>query len=677
MGESEIINILSNGDIFNLTSILKTIIRGLGWSLIKILAFISNSIETVVNEIYSLNGFFSSQHLNDFIDEMLPLAWVILALSIVFLGYKLIFDREFRINNVFKNITLSIAVFMLLPMFMSHMEKMTTTGALGLKSEYNLSANKVIKDNLYDLYYLDENNFDLSKKNNIPENLIVPKSIMGSGFVNIDDVVDESLVKNKEVFKNKISLDKNGQKKKEELGNGFLGIGKEEYYRYNFDFFVIFTTLSCTTITLLATLFKVSRIIFELGFVKLFALLYSFADIANGQKLKEIIRYIVSNFVVLFLISVLLKMYLMFASWASEGAKGITQIVLLIGASIAVVDGPNLIERIFGIDSGVKSGWSVVSAGYMGMKGAVSTAKGLNSMAKGVKNGAIASGSMMSGFMKELKNVSKDGKLEDAMNINKNDSQNVSSLHTQMGSKEDDLSSSMFSTNNSLNDNNMQLVNECNDIDNKEFSNIDNKSNENTSSLQNADSMLNNENTNNIDSNTNDTFKLNSDSNSLSDDSSSLDESMRNINKSNLESNPLNINIGSLDKEISNLNNMERSPNVVNNSLDESMRDINKSNLKSKSLNSNINSSDKSINNISKPKLEHTPSTNKNSLSGNNLSENNINSRPSMLSGYIKETLLNQPIVKNNYEKGRSVGQIALNSLNQVKNSKILKDKKR
>ena len=172
MGESEIISILSNSEIFNLTSILKTLIRGIGWGIINLLAFISNGIETVVNEIYSLNGFFSSQQLNDFIDEILPLAWVILALSIVFLGYKLIFDREFRVNNVFKNIALSIAVFMLLPMFMSHMEKMTTTGALGLKSEYNLSANKVIKDNLYDLYYLDENNFNLSKKNNIQEDLI-------------------------------------------------------------------------------------------------------------------------------------------------------------------------------------------------------------------------------------------------------------------------------------------------------------------------------------------------------------------------------------------------------------------------------------------------------------------------------------------------------------------------
>lgn len=664
MGESEIINILSNGEIFNVTNIFESIIRNIGWWIIKVLAFISNGIETVVNEIYSLNNFFSSTQLNDFINELLPLAWVILALSIVFLGYKLIFDREFRLNNVFKNIALSIAVFMLLPMFMNHMEKMTTTGALGMKSEYKLSANKVIKDNLYDLYCLDMNNFNLDKKNNIPKELI------NSSFINIDESVDESLVENKDIFKYKVSLDENGNKKKEKLGNGFFGIGEEKYYRYNFDFFVIFTTLICTTITLLATVFKIARIIFELGFVKLFALLYSFADIANGQKLKEVIRYIVSNFVVIFLISVLLKMYLIFASWASESSKGITQTVLLIGASIAVVDGPNLIERIFGIDSGVKSGWSVVSAGYMGIKGAVSTAKGLGSMTNSVKNSAIASGSMMSGFMKGFKDTSKDGKLEDAMNLNKNDKQDVSSkessLHSQMDSKDGNLSSNLFSTNNSLNDekinatssyeevslntsntdnmqsvtesNNINDINDISDISSKEFSNIDNESIENSSSLQSVDSMLNNENINNIDTNTNDKFKLNTDSNYLSDDSSSL------------------------DKEMNSLNNMGGSSDIGNKSLGESMSGMNKSNLESKPLNGNIGS--------------NAPRINKNSVSDNKLSENNIN-RPSMLSGHIKQTLLNRPIVKNNYEKGKSVGQIALNSLNQAKNSKILKNKKR
>ena len=143
------------------------------------------------------------------------------------------------------------------------------------------------------------------------------------------------------------------------------------------------------------------------------------------------------------------------------------------------------------------------------------------------------------------------------------------------------------------------------------------------------------------------------------------------------------------------LNNMERSTDIGNRSLGESMSDMNKSNLESKSLNSdisllnkengNLNNIEKGINGvnkpldktINKPNLENTAITSKSPLNSNKLNENNINSKPSMLSGYIKQNLFNQPIVKNNYEKGISVGQTALNSLNKVKNSKISKNKKR
>ena len=476
-------------------------------------------------------------------------------------------------------------------------------------------------------------------------------------LINIDEIVDASLVKNKDVFKNKISLDPNGQKKKEALGNGFLGLGKEEYYRYNFDFFVILTTLSCTTITLLATLFKVSRIIFELGFVKLFALLYSFADIANGQKLKEVIRYIVSNFVVLFLISVLLKMYLMFSSWASENSKGITQTILLIGASIAVIDGPNLIERIFGIDSGVKSGWSIVSAGYMGMKGAISTAKGLDSIANSIKNSAIGGGSMASGFMKGFREANKGGKLEDAMNL-KNNSSNIednkdisskdSSLHYQMDSK-DGFQISKDDSVNTSSDNNMQSVNESNNLSNKESSNINNESIENTSGLQITDSKSLTDDLISLDEGISNLNELGQ-SNTLSD--KPLEESMNDFNKSNLESKPLSGNINSLDKEMSNLDKIRETSSVQN-----------KSNLEHISLSRSVKSSNS--NNI-------TP------LNKDIKVENNSN-QPRTLSEHIKQTILDKPLIKSNYESGRSLGRITSNSIDKIKskNKTIFDNKKR
>ena len=465
---------------------------------------------------------------------------------------------------------------------------------------------------------------------------------------------------------------------------------------------MILTTLSCTTITLLATLFKVSRIIFELGFVKLFALLYSFADIANGQKLKEVIRYIVSNFVVLFLISVLLKMYLMFSSWASENSKGITQTILLIGASIAVIDGPNLIERIFGIDSGVKSGWSIVSAGYMGMKGAISTAKGLDSIANSIKNSAIGGGSMASGFMKGFREANKGGKLEDAMNL-KNNSSNIednkdisskdSSLHYQMDSK-DGFQISKDDSVNTSSDNNMQSVNESNNLSNKESSNINNESIENTSGLQITDSKSLTDDLISLDEGISNLNELGQ-SNTLSD--KPLEESMNDFNKSNLEPKPLSGNINSLDKEMNNLDKIEGIANKPNKSLEESMNDISKSNLESKPLSGNINSLDKEMSNLdkiretssvqNKSNLEHislsrsVKSSNSNNITPLNKDikvENNSN-QPRTLSEHIKQTILDKPLIKSNYESGRSLGRITSNSIDKIKskNKTIFDNKKR
>ena len=395
-------------------------------------------------------------------------------------------------------------------------------------------------------------------------------------------------------------------------------------------------------------------------------------------------------------------MYLMFSSWASENSKGITQTILLIGASIAVIDGPNLIERIFGIDSGVKSGWSIVSAGYMGMKGAISTAKGLDSIANSIKNSAIGGGSMASGFMKGFREANKGGKLEDAMNL-KNNSSNIednkdisskdSSLHYQMDSK-DGFQISKDDSVNTSSDNNMQSVNESNNLSNKESSNINNESIENTSGLQITDSKSLTDDLISLDEGISNLNELGQ-SNTLSD--KPLEESMNDFNKSNLEPKPLSGNINSLDKEMNNLDKIEGIANKPNKSLEESMNDISKSNLESKPLSGNINSLDKEMSNLdkiretssvqNKSNLEHislsrsVKSSNSNNITPLNKDikvENNSN-QPRTLSEHIKQTILDKPLIKSNYESGRSLGRITSNSIDKIKskNKTIFDNKKR
>lgn len=431
MSDEQIIEILSNNDFFEIASPFGWLLRDLGWRVIKILSNLANGLEGVVNEIYSLNGFFRSQEVDNLINQLMPLIWVILAVSIAFLGLKIIFDREFKVNDVIKNLVLTVAVVMLLPMGMTHLEKITTEASKGLKYDYNFSSEKVIKDNFCDLYYLDEVGFDSATKNNIPASKIT------SDLISINEEVDSKETENKDLFKSKLVTDSSGNYEKRDLKKTFFGLFSEKYYRYDFKFWTIFITIGCIVITLLCTCFKVARIIFELGFVKLFGILYSFADISNGQKIKEVIRCIVSNFVVLFCISILLKMYVLFSTWTSNNSQDLTKFILLIASSVAVIDGPNIIERILGIDSGVKSGWSMIAGAYAGAKVGMETGKGLYNMGKNAF-----------GLAKEQAGKVKEGigKLEDQMskasNENKFGANSAKNLHDEIEANKNSNSAS-------------------------------------------------------------------------------------------------------------------------------------------------------------------------------------------------------------------------------------------
>ena len=89
----------------------------------------------------------------------------------------------------------------------------------------------------------------------------------------------------------------------------------------------------------------------------------------------------------------------------------------------------------------------------------------------------------------------------------------------------------------------------------------------------------------------------------------------------------------------------------------------NKSNLEHISLSSSVKSSNS--NNI-------TP------LNKDIKVENNSN-QPRTLSEHIKQTILDKPLIKSNYESGRSLGRITSNSIDKIKskNKTIFDNKKR
>ncbi|MFS2168589.1 hypothetical protein ACCD09_33240, partial [Variovorax sp. Varisp62] len=78
--------------------------------------------------------------------------------------------------------------------------------------------------------------------------------------------------------------------------------------------------------------------------------------------------------------------------------EGIPYLIALIAFSIAVVDGPIMCERLFGIDAGLKSGWGALAGGFAMAKVLESVINMMGRTAKGGANLAKVIGGVVKGL---------------------------------------------------------------------------------------------------------------------------------------------------------------------------------------------------------------------------------------------------------------------------------------
>ncbi|HBC2034675.1 TPA: hypothetical protein I9Z65_002927 [Clostridium perfringens] len=456
---------LTNLGILTITGVVNHCFRWLGWGAIEVLASVVNGIEEAVNKIYTLNNFFQSNEINSLIDRYKPIMWAIFAISLLVLGYKIMLNKKRDRQSIPTNILFSLIVVMALPMMMVQMNKITDMVVRDTKSEYTSSANLLVKDALYDLYALDRNDFDFSNKNNILDSNIF------NIHINEDFKVDSD-TKHEDIFERKIETLPNGDTEDVKLEKNWIAMD-ENYYRYNIDFIPVIISLLTTGITLLCVGFKVAKLIYELAFKKLFAIIFAFADIEDDNKrLKAILKDILASFIIIMLTAILLKLYVLFNAWLSTVVTStdigigftsgtLAKLIFQISVSFAVIDAPNLVERILGIDAGLKSGFNTMMGAYAGAKsifGAGKTAakmgagavKGLDKVMQG---GAGLAGGAAGLFGGASGNKTLAQEQEEVRNQQSNNNSNGMTLQEEMKKANGESTGSSTMKNNSQNEN--------------------------------------------------------------------------------------------------------------------------------------------------------------------------------------------------------------------------------
>ncbi|WP_368895568.1 pLS20_p028 family conjugation system transmembrane protein, partial [Priestia megaterium] len=422
MKDEEILKKLHEfADYLDKGNIASYLLRKIGWGIIQVLSFLVDSLEGITNNVLGIKLFFNSPAIQDFIKEIQPFLYILWAFSFLYIGYMLIIHKKVNREQIMINIFLSMAVLLLLNAGMVKADKFTDEAidAVDLKGESTVSE-KIIKQNTTDVAQFDVNKWKTPK---LKESNKVPQSRID--MIDITEKIDDKFKlgedkemskEGREILTHKAAITPDGKEGLVELENGWFDFFPELYYRWHWNFWTIAISLFVTGMTMLFTSIKLAKLCYELGFNAILAQLVAPADVGDGQKLKTVLQNILNTFLVIIMIFISMKVYLIGMTYIAEHTEGVTTLILQIAFSIAVVDGPVMCERLFGIDAGLRSGWGAVAGGLAMMKGMESTmngakgtfknatdlAKGIGGLGKGAASSALQAAAGVGGLSKGL-----------------------------------------------------------------------------------------------------------------------------------------------------------------------------------------------------------------------------------------------------------------------------------
>ncbi|MBT2650017.1 hypothetical protein J7E52_25520 [Bacillus sp. ISL-34] len=148
--DEEVVRILEKFSVFlEIANPINYSFRLIGWTIINGLAWLVDALANITDTILGLKSFFNHSDINDFIHMLLPLSAIIMGFSLLYTGYRLIFQKKIDREAIAINIFLLMFLFALLSEGMDKANKFTdeAADALNITGDSSMS-HQIIKDNL-------------------------------------------------------------------------------------------------------------------------------------------------------------------------------------------------------------------------------------------------------------------------------------------------------------------------------------------------------------------------------------------------------------------------------------------------------------------------------------------------------------------------------------------------
>lgn len=396
---------LNNADILINAAPWRSAFRDVVWAFTRgILVPACEASEKLYDTCFGLINLTNNDKINAVLEDYKGALVGLIALSLAFLGIKLMFWNESKKPTIVTNIVILFLVVLGSNVLFSELNNLTILFKEGVMETQEKVEQKgaysIVDSHLIDLAAVEHKLSDGFKEMDYKHRESKGQKFTGLAKVNDENIrfieLDEKLNYNSAQFDYKKSTQQMlkyrlrpasvpGEYVVSEVDNGWGYNSADDddslnnmYYRYYFEWIPAWVGLGALIAIYVALSYKCVRMIYEIIVGRVLAIFFS-AELSGGERIRRILSYIFNAYVILCFTAVSISLYLLLDSIMTQNLNVWITVGVQLFLVFSVIDGPNLVAGVFGIDAGLSRSTSRLLAAYGMAKGVSKGLKNLGS----------------------------------------------------------------------------------------------------------------------------------------------------------------------------------------------------------------------------------------------------------------------------------------------------------
>lgn len=397
MNDVQIINIFTDfKGTLTIKWFLSDLINWLRWHIVKFILWIVQGMEGLWREMFKLFGIFGDNGFQSFLNQFKPLVFTIAVLSIIIFFLRYMKDPNIRLRSLFDTLLIGIALFTVFPLVTTtlgnELQKLSHADKQSQEISYQL-----VNQYVHDIDVFDKTNWTDPKMSlaRYQTHIEAKETIINDKNIDFVDILEHYADSRngiqkmtRDILSKKTSLNVNGERSLVNKGNGFFGAGREEYYRYSVNYFMIIGLLFFIAIVFALSSIKTVKMIYQLITTAVITFTLLFKDMEDAGIVKKGARNMLGNVMQLVFIYFSMELFVVLIGFLQKEMSGFGYLLAVAGLSLATLDGSFFLQELTGIESGFKSIGQTLQSIYHGSRLLSGISQGIGNIADFAKNTA-------------------------------------------------------------------------------------------------------------------------------------------------------------------------------------------------------------------------------------------------------------------------------------------------